>query len=400
MTITFLTGSDVTNATTAKDLIAGFQAQNPDITVKVDSQSGGSSADNAVKTKLATDTMDDVFYYNSGSLFQALNADTKLVNLSDQAWAGTLEADFKRVVSTSKGLYGAPLGTSLAGGVMYNRDVYKRLNLSVPKDWAEFLANSQKIKAAGITAVEQTFGDTWTSQILILADFANITAQSAAWADDYTANKAKYATQPALASFEHLADLKKNGLLNADFASAKNDAGLKAVAEGTAGHYPMLSSLISTVKQNSPDKIDNIGFFPLPADNAADTRLTVWEPSALYIPRTTTGAKLDAAKKFVAFALSKEGCDIQNKDLTPSGPYVTSACALPKDVPSLLNDMTPYFQQKLTGPALEFLSPVKGPNLENIAVQVGSGISAAKDGAALYDDDVKKQAQQLGLKGW
>ena len=51
-------------------------------------------------------------------------------------------------------------------------------------------------------------------------------------------------------------------------------------------------------------------------------------------------------------------------------------------------------------PALEYLSPVKGPSLEQITVQVGSGISTAAEGAALYDDDVKKQAQQLGLAGW
>ena len=52
------------------------------------------------------------------------------------------------------------------------------------------------------------------------------------------------------------------------------------------------------------------------------------------------------------------------------------------------------------GLALEFLSPIKGPNLEKILIQVGSGITTAPQGAALYDDDVKKQAQQLGLKGW
>ena len=59
-----------------------------------------------------------------------------------------------------------------------------------------------------------------------------------------------------------------------------------------------------------------------------------------------------------------------------------------------------YFTDKKTASALEFDSPIKGPNLPNITVQVGSGISSAAQGAALYDQDVKKQAQQLGLKGW
>jgi len=400
VTISYLTGTDVTNATMAHDLIAAFEKQNPNITVKLDAAAAGGSADNDVKTKLSTGTMSDVFFYNSGSLFQALNADTKLVDLSDQAWAKSLTSDFKKTVSTKKGLYGGPLGASLGGGVLYNYGVYKKLGLSVPKDWKEFISNSEAIKAAGITPIEATYGDTWTSQIIILADYANIEAQQPNWAADYTANKAKYSDQPALTSFQHLSEIHEKGLLNADFASATNAQGLKAVAEGTAGQYPMLSALISTIQQNSPDHVNDVGFFPLPADKASDTQLTVWQPSALYIPRTTTGAKLDAAKKFIAFALSKKGCELQGKDLPPSGPFVTSLCALPSNVPALLKDMTPYFASKKTAPALEFLSPVKGPNLEAICVQVGEGITSPKDGAALYDEDVKKQAQQLGLKGW
>jgi raffinose/stachyose/melibiose transport system substrate-binding protein len=31
---------------------------------------------------------------------------------------------------------------------------------------------------------------------------------------------------------------------------------------------------------------------------------------------------------------------------------------------------------------------------------VGSGLRSAEDGAKLYDEDVEKQAQQLGLEGW
>ena len=51
-------------------------------------------------------------------------------------------------------------------------------------------------------------------------------------------------------------------------------------------------------------------------------------------------------------------------------------------------------------PALEFLSPIKGPSLEQITVAVGSGLEHRRGGRRLYDQDVEKQAQQLGLPGW
>ena len=73
--------------------------------------------------------------------------------------------------------------------------------------------------------VIQTFGDTWTSQLFILADFHNIAAADPKWADNYTNNKAKYVDQPALSSFQRLEAVSKAGHLNKDFASIKNTQG-------------------------------------------------------------------------------------------------------------------------------------------------------------------------------
>jgi raffinose/stachyose/melibiose transport system substrate-binding protein len=63
-------------------------------------------------------------------------------------------------------------------------------------------------------------------------------------------------------------------------------------------------------------------------------------------------------------------------------------------------DIQAYIDAGNVSPALEFLSPVKGPSLEQITVAVETGQTSAKDGAAQYDADVTKQAKQLGLPGW
>ena len=65
-----------------------------------------------------------------------------------------------------------------------------------------------------------------------------------------------------------------------------------------------------------------------------------------------------------------------------------------------VKDIQAYIDAGKSAPALEFLSPIKGPALEQITVEVGSGLRSAEDGAALYDQDVEKQAKQLGLPGW
>jgi raffinose/stachyose/melibiose transport system substrate-binding protein len=65
-----------------------------------------------------------------------------------------------------------------------------------------------------------------------------------------------------------------------------------------------------------------------------------------------------------------------------------------------VKDVAAYIDTGKSAPALEFLSPVKGPTLEQLCVAVGTGQMTPEEAAAAYDEDVKKQAQQLGLPGW
>ncbi|GAA4359678.1 ABC transporter substrate-binding protein [Microbacterium rhizosphaerae] len=402
--ISYLTQNDAANSAQGKALIQAFEKKYPNITVKMDTQPGGTQGDNLMKTKLSTGSMDDVFHYNSGSLFQALNPKTTMADLSNEAWVKDLDKNFTSVVSVDGKVYGAPVGTSFAGAILYNKKIYDKLGLKVPTTWDEFISNSEKIKASdpNVAPILQSYADTWTSQLLVLGDFANINAQDPKWADNYTNNKgdAKYVNEPAFAGFEHTAEIKSKGLVNKDFASMTNAQAMDALAKGTGAQYPMLSASIATVEQNEPDAVNDIGVFAIPSANASDTSLTIWEPNGIYVSAKTSGDKLDAAKKFVAFVNSPEGCDVQNKTGAAAGPYSISTCKLPSDVPALIGDIQKYIADGKASPALEFLSPIKGPNLETILVAVGSGITPAKDGAAQYDADVKKQAQQLGIKGW
>jgi raffinose/stachyose/melibiose transport system substrate-binding protein len=404
VTISYLVDNAPLTTATTKTFVAAFEKANPNITVKVESRAQGADGDNIVKTKLATSDMDDVFQYNSGSQIQGDHPDQTLVDLSGEAWAKDVTKDFKAsVAGTKKGaVYGAPWGTTFAGGVMYNTKVYDKLGLKVPTTWDEFISNSEKIKAAGIAPVLQTFGDTWTSQLFVLADFANINAKDSSWAANYTANKAdaKYAKQPGLLGFQYTSEVFQKGLVNDDYASLTNANGLKDLAEGTAAQYPMITIVISNLKQSNPDQVNDIGYFAIPTSDGTAPHMTIWEPNALYIPKTTTGAKLDAAKKFVAFANSSKGCEIQASAQLVTGPFSTTACKLPSDVLPLVKDEQKYQDAGNTGSALEFLSPIKGPNLEKILIQVATGQATAAQGAALYDQDVKAQAQQLGIKGW
>lgn len=399
--LSFLVDNSEATVALGEALAKDFNASQQGITVKVETRPAGSEGDNLIKTRLATGDMTDVFMYNSGSLFQALTPEKQLAKLTGESWVGSLDKDFRESVSAGGDVYGLPFGSSSAGGILYNRDVYARLGLQVPTTWDQFMANNAAIKAAGVDPVIQTYQTTWTSQLFVLADFHNVAKAEPNFATDYTAGKVKYATSPAaLRGFQHLQEVHDAGFMNADFASAKQEDGLRMLATGKGAHYPMLTGAVADMLQSNPEAASKVGFFAQPGADTATNGATYWLASGTYIPATLQGAKLDAAKKFLAWMAGPAGCETTKKANPATGPYHIKGCELPADVPQSIKDLDGYFEKGAITPALEFLSPVKGPALEQITVEVGSGIRPAKDGAALYDEDVKKQALQLGLPGW
>ncbi len=401
VTLSVLIDNNPETISSMEAVTAAYTAANPDVTFDIEQRPGGADGDNIVKTRLATGEMADIFNYNSGSLFQALKPENTLADLTSLAGQANVLDSFKQVVTASDGsVRGVPFGPAMGGGIFYNRKIYADLGLTIPKSWDEFMANNAKVAEAGKVPVITTFGDTWTSQLFVLADYFNVQAEVPNFAADYTANKAKYASTPAaMRGFDYLEAVFKAGYMNEDFGVATFDDGMRMVATGEGAHYPMLTFGIGNVKQNYPDNLGDLGFFAQPGLDPAKNGLTVWMPAALYMPKDGTNA--EEAAKFLDFVASVEGCQTMIAASGASGPYLIKGCDLPADVPPAVTDMMPYFQTEgMTAPALEFLSPIKGPALEQITVEVGSGIRPAADAAALYDQDVEKQAKQLGLPNW
>ncbi len=399
VTLTYLVDESEATVATANALADAYMALHPNVTIEIEVRPGGADGDNIVKTRLATGEMTDIFWYNSGSLLQALQPAETLVDLAGEPFIANIAESFLPTVSQGEAIYGVPSGTAMGGGILYNKKIYEELGLSVPTTWEEFAANNEAIKAAGIAPVIQTYGDTWTSQLFVLADYYNVVQAVPTFTEDYTANKAKYATTPAaMAGFQYLQDGFESGWWQQDYATTKFEQGMKLLADGEGAHYPMLSFALSTIATNWPESANDIGFFAQPGTDAAKNGATIWMPAGTYIPKTTEN--VDVAKDFLAFIASVEGVDAINAKVPPSGPYVIKGASLPDSVLPAVKEIAAYIDSGNAGPALEFVSPVKGPSLEQLTVAVGTGQMSADEAAAAYDVDVEKQAQQLGLEGW
>jgi raffinose/stachyose/melibiose transport system substrate-binding protein len=399
VTLNYLVDDSQNSQDMATALIETSTALHPNVTINIESRPGGTEGDNIVKTRLATGDMTDIFFYNSGSLLQALNPSQTLVDLTDQAFIENIQESFLPTVSQGEGIFGVPTGTAMGGGILYNKAIYEELGLSVPKTWDEFVANNAAILEADIAPVMATFGDTWTSQLFVLADYYNVAQAHPTFAEDYTNNQAKYATTPeAMAGFTYLQQGFDDGWWQQDYATTRFEQGLQLLAEGEVAHYPMLTFALSTIATNFPDQINDIGFFAQPGSDPEANGATIWMPAGTYIPQTTSN--LEVALDFLGFIASVDGVDAITAAVPPNGPYLIKDSTLPDDVLPAVQDLAAYIDSGNSYPALEFLSPIKGPNLEQLCVAVATGQMDAAQAAADYDLDVERQAQQLGLPGW
>lgn len=360
---------------------------------------GGAEGDNLIKSRLATGDMSDLCAYNSGSLFKVLNPEENFVDLSNEPYADKLDESFKDSVSVNGKLYGVPNGSTSTGAWLYNIRVHEELGLKVPHTWEELLANCQVIKDAGKHPVLGAYKDSWTSQLILLADYHNLVKDVPDFAEKYDANEAKYATTPAaLRGFEKLSEIFEKGYINPDLNSTTYDMALEMLVNGEGVYFPMLSFALGYIEENFGEEIDNIGSFGQPGDDPEYHGVTVWLPGGVYLAKNSKN--IEAAKLWLEYFTSSEIVNLLASYSKPTGPFAVKGIEVTVPMYRAALDLQPAFDAGMTAAALEFSSPLKGPNLPQITQECGSGISTPLEAAEKYDLDVQKQAIQLGMPGW
>ena len=262
------------------------------------------------------------------------------------------------------------------------------------------MANNDKIKAAGITPVEATYGDTWTSQLPVLADYANVEAANPDFAEQYTAGQAKYATTPAaLAGFQHIEELSKGGYFNKNFASAKFNDGLKDIASGKAAHYPQIGSVAAGLDEPVRRQDQRRRDVRLARPGRGQEHAHGVVAQRLLHPEDDRGREAGGGEEVRGLHPDPAGLRRRSRAALPTGPYLNSLhaagrrVAVAKDTQRLLRGGR---REPGAGVQVPDQGPVAGADLHPGGHRPGGG----DKGAALYDADVKKQAQQLGLPGW
>jgi raffinose/stachyose/melibiose transport system substrate-binding protein len=255
-----------------------------------------------LQTKLAVDETPDIIQYNLASAVTDLNLERNFEILDNEPWASRIVN--KDVLSSGGHLYSFHISQDTGmQGVVYNKQIFEELGLSIPTNYEEFLAICEKIKANGITPVFMPYKDAWAANIWPAAAFADFVAKNEpTFFDDLNSNKKKWSDIPEFQTFlEQQYEVYTKGYTNSDVLSDSYDMAVGKFLNKEVAMMFMGDWLIEGVAEQDPSM--ELGVFPIPSSDNASLGASPLG-GQLFIPKKSK--HLEEAKQFLNYIASKD----------------------------------------------------------------------------------------------
>lgn len=289
------------------------------------------------------------------------------IDLSSTPAAKRVRPDVRTLVNgvgECPGRTGAVPYSVMAAGVLYNKQIFAKYNLQVPKTYDELIAVSRTLKSHGVTPFYGTFYDNWTvsqgwfdyaagGSLDLKTFFARMNQAGASVGPDSAVSFQK----DFLPGMQKMMNLAKN-YTNSDAASKIYGDGNTAMAQGKAAMYlqgPWAFSEIAKTNAKAP-----LGTFPLPmTNNPADLKVAVNVDLAAMIPEQSRHQ--EEAKDFMNYMFQKKVIDAYNASQLGYGPLTDSA---PETDPRV-SGLRSYYEggHMYAGPSYVIPQAIPIPNL-------------------------------------
>jgi raffinose/stachyose/melibiose transport system substrate-binding protein len=197
------------------------------------------------------------------------NVQTNAVDLSNEPWVQSLDPVVAAQSTVNKKLYGAEVWDVVGANywvMSYNKAIFAKYNLSVPKTFADFESDCATLLQNGITPIYEPISDGWHQVLWYPSIGGQMEANEAGLYDKLNANQTSFAADPAsLTAVTELNDLYQKGYFGKSALSAKEADTSKQMA---SGQYAMTLSEISRGTQIASAfptfKATDFGYFPDP----------------------------------------------------------------------------------------------------------------------------------------
>lgn len=278
-------------------LIQKFNESQSDITVV---QVNPPDAETVLKTRVVKDDIPDIVGMGATDTYSLLAQSGIFMDMTGSPLLSRVDETYVQMLKDVSGMeevIGIPYSTN-ANGVMYNKEIFSKLGLSVPRTWDELLATAQKAKDGGTIPFYFTYKDDWQTVLPFNALASNLAGiefyldrreGKVTFADRYREIAEK---QLELMEYGHGDNFGKN------YAD-----GNRAFARGESAMYIQGTWAISEIRKANPEA--PIGFFPLPTGDDPESNKLISGVDTLLAVAEDSKHK-EEALRFIEFLLEPE----------------------------------------------------------------------------------------------
>ncbi|MGN8027397.1 extracellular solute-binding protein [Microbacterium sp. 22242] len=310
-----------------------------------------------------------------------------LTDLADTPEASRIRKDLKPLLDQ----YGVCPGKTtvlpysvMAASVIYNKAIFAKYGIQIPKTWDELIAACDKLKAAGVTPFYGTFKDNWTigqgwydyavgGEVPVVDFFKKMNAEGTDVGPNSQTSFSKDFAKPV----DQMTELIKKYTQPNAGSQAYVDGNL-AFAKGQGAMYLQGPWAFGEIAKTSPDL--QLGSFPLPmTNNPDDLKVRVNMDLAAMIP--TGSAHQKAARDFLEYLYQPKIVDGYNASQLGFSP--TTDAKMPTD--PRIAGMIPYYTKGAVYQGASVLVPKTIPVFNYVqSIALGGSV---KDNLSTMDAD-------------
>lgn len=369
--------------------------------IKLDVQVFPNPFEQNVLAKWATGDRPDILYFHAiGNWLVQLNPAKNLIPLDDQPFVKrTMPGLLPRAGSYGGHIYAAVLNYPFIDGMFYNRQVFRKYGLKVPRNYADVVSVCKQLqqKAPEIAPVYMGGGDQWPLQVFAFMMWNDAIKKNPNFISGLNTHRVKFTHPVFVNGIQAEKNLQNMGCLNKDILTATYEGEQKNMMAGSAAMVFQgtwfVQGLIDGFGAAKVDK--TVGFAPVSWRKPVASWQTVGVGN-LYLPKTGDSDREAAAKKFVDFLTGPDYA----KFLADARQFpVLRGFKAPKGVAKPLVEANDAFRRDSVPQFQQTLQAAYGP-FETFLQEMIAGKKTARQVGEALQDEYEKSAKQVGLKGF
>jgi raffinose/stachyose/melibiose transport system substrate-binding protein len=223
----------------------------------------------ALQTMLASGEAADIFLMQSTRWYlgSEIDPEKSCIDLTSEEWTKRLKPEWLPAVSYKGHVYGLIIWDDTLGWVYtYNDRIFRRLGLSAPRTYEEFVAVCERIKRAGIVPIYEPGASRWHTSLAFFEMGSTFEQDSPGLYERLNTNRLKFADyEPFRQALSQILSAANRGFFGSDFMANTIEGSKTALISGAAAMTLNKIGFARSVLKTNPDSgAQNWGMFAIP----------------------------------------------------------------------------------------------------------------------------------------